>query len=88
MITRDNIASHELIGLHATITLSTNGHLVGLNGRIIDETKSMIRLETARGRKSIPKENSTWEFMVEGARIPLCGKNIAKRPFDRPGSRA
>ena len=39
MITADNIISHEFIGLHTEIIKSTNPQVIGLNGRIMDETK-------------------------------------------------
>ncbi len=55
MITVDNITSHEFIGLHTEITQSSNPQIIGLNGRIIDETKSMFRLNTKNGTKSIAK---------------------------------
>ena len=45
MITADNILSHEFIGLETEITNSTNPQIIGLNGRIEDETKSLQNLQ-------------------------------------------
>jgi len=42
MITKENIISHELIGLKTEIIDSSNKEILGLNGTIIDETKSMF----------------------------------------------
>ena len=39
MITQENIALHELIGLDTEILDSSNKQIVGLSGRIVDETK-------------------------------------------------
>ena len=87
MITAQNITSHELIGLHTTIIKSSNCQLVGLNGTVIDETKSMLKLDTATGVKLIPKDINVWEFLIGRSKISVQGHVIAKRPFDRIGAK-
>ncbi len=88
MITIDNITSHEFIGLHTEITQSTNPQIIGLNGRIVDETKSMFRINTKNGTKSIAKSENSWKFSIENNDIVIDGSKIAKRPFDRIGGKA
>ena len=85
MITIDNITSHEFIGLHTEITKSTNPQIIGLNGRIVDETKSMFRINTKNGMKSIAKSKNSWKFSIGNQDIAIDGSKIAKRPFDRIG---
>jgi ribonuclease P protein subunit POP4 len=87
MITADNIVSHEFIGLDTEIAQSTNPQVVGLNGRIINETKSMFTINTKNGVKSIAKSTNSWKFTIDGKGIVLEGSKIAKRPFDRIGGR-
>ena len=88
MITKDNIYQHEFIGLDSKITQSSNTQLIGLNGTITDETKSMFTLNTKNGIKSIPKANSLWRFSLKDGEVVLEGKKIAKRSFDRLGGKA
>ncbi len=88
MITIDNITSHEFIGLHTEITQSSNPQIIGLNGRIIDETKSMFTINTMNGTKSIAKAKNSWKFSIENKDIVIDGSKIAKRPFDRIGGKA
>jgi ribonuclease P protein subunit POP4 len=88
MITTDNITSHELIGLRTEIVESTNAQIIGLNGTIIDETKSMITINTVNGAKMIAKSNNSWKFSVDNNEIILNGSRIVKRPFDRIGGKA
>ncbi len=88
MITADNITSHEFIGLHTEIVQSSNPQIIGLNGRIIDETKSMFRINTENGIKSIAKSKNSWKFSIENQDIVIDGSKIAKRPFDRIGGKA
>ena len=88
MITADNITSHEFIGLDTEIIQSTNSQIVGLNGRIIDETKSMFRINTNKGIKSIPKSINNWKFSIDSKDIIVKGSKITKRSFDRIGVKA
>jgi len=87
MITVDNITSHEFIGLHTEITQSTNPQVIGLNGMIMDETKSMFRINTVKGIKSIAKSSNKWKFSIENKDIVIDGSKISKRPFDRIGAK-
>ena len=87
MITADNITSHEFIGLHTEITQSTNPQVIGLNGRIMDETKSMFRINTGNGMKSIAKSTNSWKFSIENKDVIVEGSKITKRPFDRIGAK-
>ena len=88
MITAENITSHELIGLRTEIVESSNSQIIGLNGTIIDETKSMITINTINGTKMIAKSNNSWKFSVDNKVIILNGSKIAKRSFDRIGGKA
>ena len=88
MITADNIISHEFIGLNTEIVQSTNPQVIGLNGRIINETKSMFTINTEKGIKSIPKSTNNWKFSIQNKDFTIDGSKIAKRPFDRIGGKA
>ena len=88
MITADNITSHEFIGLDTEITQSSNPEIIGLNGRIINETKSMFTINTKNGMKSISKSENSWKFSIDDKDIVIDGSKIAKRPFDRIGGKA
>jgi ribonuclease P protein subunit POP4 len=88
MITTENITRHELIGLETTILESNNSQVVGLHGKIIDETKSMFTLETTTGIKHMSKVNSMWKFNLNGVTSIVDGKLIAKRSYERMGVKA
>ena len=85
MITSDNITSHEFIGLDTEIVSSSNPQIIGLNGRIVDETKSMFKINTKNGTKSIAKATSNWKFSIEDNDVIVDGSQITKRSFDRIG---
>ena len=88
MITVDTITRHEFIGLDTQIVNSNNQEVIGLNGTIINETKSMFTINTQKGRKNIPKSTSDWKFSIAGKEIIVNGSKITKRPFERIGVKA
>jgi len=88
MITPDNITRHEFIGLKTQITDSANRQIIGLNGTVIYETKSMFTLNTTKGIKLIQKGHTNWKFNVNEQQIMVNGSKIQKRPFERIGGKA
>jgi ribonuclease P protein subunit POP4 len=87
MITPDNILSHEFIGIRVEIIDSSNTQVIGLNGRIENETKSMFQLNTDKGMKNISKSNNIWKLSINDESIIVDGNKISKRPQDRVGGR-
>ena len=88
MITIDTISRHEFIGLETKIIDSSNPQVVGLNGTIINETKSMFTINTQKGMKMIPKSSNDWGFTIKGKNMTVKGSTITKRPFERIGAKA
>ncbi len=85
MITEQNILLHELVGLEAKVIESTNKDVVGIHGTILDETKSMLILDTKKGIKKIHKDHNKWKFSLNFNDIIVQGNKIAKRSHDRLG---
>ena len=71
MITADTITRHEFIGLNTQISNSSNQQVIGLNGVIINETKSMFTINTQKGMKKIPKSTNDWKFSIAGKQLSL-----------------
>ena len=88
MITADTISRHEFIGLETQIVNSSNQQVIGLNGMIINETKSMFTNNTQKGNKKIPKSTNEWKFSIQGKESIVNGSKITKRPFERIGGKA
>lgn len=77
------LARSELIGLDIEVIESENRFNKGIKGRIINETKNMIEIETKETRKKIIKDQCVFEFMLKGKKIQINGKLLAKRPEER-----
>jgi ribonuclease P protein subunit POP4 len=85
MITRNNLPYSTFVGLNAEIINSSQRHLVGLKGLIVDETKNLIVMEAGGREIRVPKASSVFRFTVDnGETVDIEGKKIAFRPHERP----
>ncbi len=83
--TRRNIFYHELIGLNVKILEYPDRNLVGLCGKVIDETFKTLVIETSSGRRiRILKANAIFQFMLPSKeKVIIRGVQILGRPEDR-----
>lgn len=70
----------ELIGLDVKIVKSTRKELIGVKGRIVDETMNTFTIETKGHEKKVPKKQCLFEF---GGETTIDGKDLLFRPEDR-----
>jgi ribonuclease P protein subunit POP4 len=83
-ITPENILRHELVGLDVKVNKSSNKQLVGLKGRVVDETRNMLIIFNGEERKAVPKDISTFHFSLpNGTIVEVDGKMIVGRPENR-----
>ena len=84
MITPQNIFRHEFIGLTVEITDSNHKEFIGIKGKIIDETRNIITIDTSTGEKKKPKKEVTFLFTLpQGEKVSIKGEIIVARPEDR-----
>ena len=84
----ESIARHELIGLMTSVVESTNPSMVGLSGKIVDETRNILIIETENGEKSIPKGNVSLIFTLpDGCKVKVKGSILVSQPENRIGKR-
>ncbi len=58
-----NLIYNELIGLEVEVTDSTNKCVIGIRGKVVDETRNILVLEThTTFEKMVPKSGSTFVF--------------------------
>jgi ribonuclease P protein subunit POP4 len=69
MISSRNILRHELIGLDVLVSGAANPALRGLSGRIIDETRNMLVIETPGGIKRIAKMHTMFRVSLPGREL-------------------
>ena len=71
----------DLIGKNVTISESKNKEIVGINGKIIMETKNMIVIDTKNGKRNIPK--NICQLSNNGEMIETDSTKLNKRPHER-----
>ena len=69
----------EYIGLNIKIIESTNQTLIGVKGKIIDETKNTFKIKTETKIKTVLKNSSKFKIGEEIVQ----GNKITKKPQDR-----
>ena len=85
-ITQKNLIYHELIGLEVVAEDNTTRSMIGITGRVIDETRNMLVIEERGAEKMIPKSQSVFLFhLPDGKSVRVDGRLITSRPEDRTG---
>jgi len=69
MISSRNVLRHELIGLDVLVSGATNPEQRGLSGRIIDETRNLLVIETPKGIKRIAKMHSIFRVSLPSSEL-------------------
>jgi len=88
MLRPESIARHELIGLQVIVKSSTNPCLEDLSGRVVDESRNILLLETERGLKRIPKGGTSLIFALPtGQKVWVDGSILISRPENRINKR-
>jgi ribonuclease P protein subunit POP4 len=84
MISPQNILRHELIGLDVLVSGAANPLHRGLSGRIIDETKNMIAIQTVQGIKRVQKMHSRFRMhLPDGIFVEIDGSALILAPEKR-----
>ena len=74
-----NLHRHELIGLE--VRVEGKSGLSGLAGKVVDETRNMLLVETEAGTKKVPKKGNKFRFPEY--ETALDGEKLLARPEDR-----
>lgn len=77
---QSNIVKKELIGRNIEVVKSKNKSLIGVKGKIIDETKNMFILDN---QKRLIKSQSTFRIKIKEKIYEIDGKILQSRPENR-----
>jgi ribonuclease P protein subunit POP4 len=82
-ITKESLPIHELIGLDVEIVQSTDPAKKGVRGKIVNETQRTFIVETKNGEKTIPKNESIFQFSLDRETVEANGKDLRYTPIER-----
>jgi ribonuclease P protein subunit POP4 len=84
----ESLARHELIGLYAKVEESCDPGLIGLSGKVVDETRNTFLLETKKKVLRIPKMNTNLIFTLpDGQKVKITGSVLISQPENRISKR-
>ncbi|MDD5339870.1 MAG: ribonuclease P protein subunit [Candidatus ainarchaeum sp.] len=84
MIDRKNLLFSTFIGLDVEISNSSQRKLVGLKGKVVDETKNLLIIEAHGKDVRVPKVSATFRFTLDdGDKLDVDGSKITFRPHER-----
>lgn len=78
-----DVARHELIGKKVEVTQAENPCLVGIKGKVIDETMNTLTLECEGKKKRLIKSQIKFKMKIGEKILEMDGKIIVGRPEDR-----
>ncbi|CAI50526.1 ribonuclease P protein component 1 [Natronomonas pharaonis DSM 2160] len=82
----ETLVRHELVGLDVEVTDAPNPDLVGIAGRVHDETMRTLLVATGDGVKQVPKAETTFRFELDEAAdngsvaVVVEGERLVARP--------
>ena len=83
-ITKWNVLRHELIGLDARVSNSSDPMLIGIRGKIVDEMCDMLVIEHEGKIKMVPKATSIFTLALpSGEEVEVDGARLVGRPEER-----
>ncbi|HIH19707.1 TPA: ribonuclease P protein subunit [Candidatus Micrarchaeota archaeon] len=71
----------ELVGERVKVLHSSGKGFQGIEGKIVDESRNTFVLDTANGRKRLPKSQCVFYFPA--AAVTAVGTILVSRPEDR-----
>ncbi len=80
---RNELIKHELIGRNIEIIDSTNKANIGLKGKVLDETKHLLIIDTSKGIKKVPKTGNLFQIQYLGEKINIKGELLFGAPAER-----
>ena len=84
MTVSPSVVQYEFIGLETTVVKSSNPDVVGLSGKVVDETRNTLTILQDNTEKVIVKGTSVFEFVLpDKTVVEIDGKVVLGRPEDR-----
>ncbi|XP_066255833.1 ribonuclease P protein subunit p29 [Euwallacea similis] len=78
------VAKSEMVGADLKVVKSKVPSLIGMHGTVVLETKMSFQIVTPQDKlKTILKETSVFEFLLDNMKFTFLGKHLTTRPSER-----
>ena len=79
-----SIVQNEFIGLETKVVKSSNPNVVGITGRVVNETRNTFTILQDIDEKVVIKDTAVFDFVLcDRTVVEIDGKVIMGRPEDR-----
>ena len=85
-LTPRTIVRHELVGLPVRVADASNADLIGIEGRVVDETMRTLVIDEGGAEKTVQKRGSTFEFRLPADAELDCDTDEAAGAGNPPGT--
>ncbi|WP_135806702.1 ribonuclease P protein component 1 [Halorussus marinus] len=85
-LTPETLTRHELNGLSVRVVDAANPDLVGIEGRVVAETRATLSVASADRVRQVQKQGSTFEFALTDEPADCSGPRSEPRPVSRDGA--
>ncbi len=82
-ITKETLPMHEWIGLSVHVTNSTDPNKICIRGKIVDETKNIVKILSKGKIKVLPKKEIFLEFKLKEGNVVLDCSKLCYAPEKR-----
>jgi len=82
-VTPETLTRHELCGLDIEVVEAANPDLVGIEGRVVEETENTLVVESGDRARTVPKRGATFEFALPDGHVLVEGNRLVARPARR-----
>ena len=85
--TPETLSRHELAGLPVRVVDATNPALVGIEGRVRQETRNTLVVDDGEASRVVPKAEATFEFALTDETAGSCADSSTESaPREGPGT--
>ena len=78
-----DVLKYELIGLHIEVADSQNRDLIGLHGKVVEETRNTLTIQANNKEKKLVKAQVTLATTIKGKKITINGALLVGKPEER-----
>ncbi len=83
-VTPETLPRHELVGLACSVVAADNPDLIGIDGRVVVETKKTLGIQGGSRVRTVPKAGTTFEFTLpDDQAVVVEGDRLVARPARR-----
>ena len=79
----NDVLKYELIGLEIAVTQADNPSLIGLQGKVVAETRNTLTIQHKNTEKKLIKDQIVFTTTIHNKKVEIDGALLVGRPEER-----